>query len=67
VRAEAVLRRVREVAGPHPALIAAGGVMSPDDAAARIDAGANLVQLYTGFVFGGVGLVRRVAERVGGR
>lgn len=64
-RAEAVLRRVREIAGPDVAVIAAGGVMSPDDAAARMAAGATLVQLYTGFVFGGVGLVRRVAERVG--
>lgn len=42
---------------PHLKLIASGGIMTPVDAAARLAAGATLVQLYTGFVFHGPALV----------
>lgn len=38
-------------------LIASGGIMSAEDATARITAGASLVQLYTGFVYHGPALV----------
>lgn len=41
----------------HMKLIASGGVMTPEDAAARLKAGASLVQLYTGFVYHGPALV----------
>jgi len=43
-------------------IIASGGVMSPNDAVAKIDAGASLVQLYTGLIYRGPGLVRQVAS-----
>ena len=36
--------------------------MSPDDARAKIDAGATLVQIYTGLVYEGPGLVRRIVR-----
>lgn len=39
-------------------VIGVGGVMSADDGAAMFDAGARLVQLYTGFVYSGPALVR---------
>jgi len=39
-------------------VIGVGGVMSAADARRLVDAGASLVQLYTGFVYGGPGLVR---------
>jgi dihydroorotate dehydrogenase len=52
----------RETAG-HLPVIGVGGIMSPDDAARMFDAGASLVQLYTGFVYGGPALVRRIAAR----
>lgn len=43
-------------------IIAAGGIMTPADAQAKLDAGASLVQLYTGFVYGGPGLVKSVGN-----
>jgi len=43
-------------------VIAVGGIMSADDALEKFDAGAALVQLYTGFVYEGPGLVRRICE-----
>ncbi|MGH3876648.1 MAG: quinone-dependent dihydroorotate dehydrogenase [Actinophytocola sp.] len=41
-------------------VVGVGGVASADDAARMFDAGAALVQLYTGFVYHGPGLVRRI-------
>lgn len=58
-------RRAREVVGyltRHTDLpvIAAGGVMTPDDASAMFDLGAPLVQLYTGFIYAGPALPARI-------
>lgn len=43
-------------------IIAAGGVMSPEDAKEKIKAGASLVQLYTGLVYQGPSLVKQCIE-----
>ncbi len=53
----------RETGGALP-VIGVGGIFDPDDATALFDAGASLVQLYTGFIFRGPGLVRSVARAV---
>lgn len=45
-------------------IIGVGGVHSSDDAARMLDAGASLVQLYTGFIYRGPGLVREINRRV---
>lgn len=52
----------RETAGRLP-VIGVGGIMDPDDADRMRDAGASLVQLYTGFVYHGPALVRRITTR----
>jgi dihydroorotate dehydrogenase len=36
--------------------------MGPDDARAKLDAGASLVQVYTGLVYEGPGIVRQILE-----
>jgi dihydroorotate dehydrogenase len=59
-RALAVLRRLRERAGDRLVLIAAGGIETSDDAWERLQAGATLVQAYTGFIYGGPLWPRRV-------
>jgi len=41
-----------------------GGIMSADDAIALLDAGASLVQLYTGFIYGGPALIGAINERL---
>jgi dihydroorotate dehydrogenase len=43
-------------------IIAAGGIMSRQDAEAAINAGASLVQIFTGLVFRGPGLIREILE-----
>lgn len=51
----------RRTSGKLP-IIGVGGIMGPDDARAKIDAGATLVQLYTGLIYKGPGLVKRVVR-----
>lgn len=41
-------------------IIGVGGIHSVDDAARMLDAGASLIQLYTGFIYRGPGLVRAI-------
>jgi dihydroorotate dehydrogenase len=41
-------------------IIGVGGVMNPLDAIAKLEAGATLVQVYTGLVYAGPGLVRQI-------
>ena len=55
-----------ELGGAYP-IIGVGGVMSADDAKAKMAAGANLVQLYTGFIYKGPTLVRQAALALAGR
>jgi dihydroorotate dehydrogenase len=54
-RALEVVRRVRARLGPSPVVIGVGGVERAEDAMALVRAGANLVQMYTGFIYGGPG------------
>ncbi|HIW62683.1 MAG TPA: quinone-dependent dihydroorotate dehydrogenase [Candidatus Stackebrandtia excrementipullorum] len=53
----------RETGGRLP-IVGVGGVTEPRHAAELVDAGASLVQLYTGFVYSGPKLVRRAAKAV---
>lgn len=52
-----VVRRIRQRAGAEYPIIGVGGVMTPADVQAMLDAGASLVQLYTGYVYEGPNLV----------
>ncbi|MDQ2690656.1 MAG: quinone-dependent dihydroorotate dehydrogenase [Chloroflexota bacterium] len=63
-RSEAVLRQViQRVNGTIP-IVSVGGIMSPLDAKRRLESGATLVQLYTGLIYQGPGLVKKiVAEK----
>jgi dihydroorotate dehydrogenase len=43
-------------------IIGVGGIHSPEDAIEKIKAGASLIQLYTGFIYEGPGLVKRILK-----
>ena len=45
-------------------IIAVGGIMSVQDALNMLDAGASLIQLYTGFIYEGPGLARRINRAI---
>jgi dihydroorotate dehydrogenase len=53
----AMLARAHKLCGGRLMLIGAGGVATPEQALAKILAGASLVQLYTGFAYGGPALI----------
>jgi len=57
-RAAEVVRRCRARSGRRLVIVGSGGIMSAEDAYARIRAGASLVQAYTGLVYGGPAFVR---------
>jgi dihydroorotate dehydrogenase len=59
-RAIDVLRRLRDRLGPDVPLISVGGIDGAAEAKARLDAGADLVQLYSAMVFEGPGLPTRI-------
>ena len=61
-----VLEHIANRVGGRVPLVAVGGIMSGEDARRRRDAGATLVQIYTGLVYGGPGLVREIAAAVRG-
>jgi dihydroorotate dehydrogenase len=56
-----VLERVRKRVGPDYPLIGVGGIFTADDMRAKLAAGADLVQLYTGFVYEGPLMPSRLA------
>jgi dihydroorotate dehydrogenase len=62
-----VITRLRAVLGAGMPIIGVGGVMSGADAAAKIAAGADLVQLYTGFIYRGPSLVSEAARAIAAR
>ncbi|MEV0394893.1 quinone-dependent dihydroorotate dehydrogenase [Polymorphospora rubra] len=62
-RARDVVAFVHRETGGRLPVIGVGGIVDPDAATRMFDAGASLVQLYTGFIYGGPGLVRAVARR----
>jgi dihydroorotate dehydrogenase len=56
---------VRFIASKSPLpIIAAGGIMDVDSALEKLDAGASLLQLYTGFIYEGPQLVRDICEAI---
>ena len=59
-RSTAMLARTRSLVGNRLVLIGVGGVDGPGAAWAKIAAGADLIQLYTGMIYKGPGLVERI-------
>ncbi|HEY8782652.1 MAG TPA: quinone-dependent dihydroorotate dehydrogenase [Mucilaginibacter sp.] len=45
-------------------IIGVGGIHSPEDAIEKLQAGASLIQLYTGFIYEGPGLIKRINKRI---
>ncbi|MCS7246701.1 MAG: quinone-dependent dihydroorotate dehydrogenase [Anaerolineales bacterium] len=56
------VKKIRRRAGERLPLIGVGGVVGREQARAMLDAGADLLQVYTGLVYRGPGLVREIAQ-----
>lgn len=61
-RSTTVVKQLHEILEGKLPIIAVGGILSGADAAAKIAAGASLVQLYTGFIYRGPALIREAVQ-----
>jgi len=63
-RSTEVIRYLHERSGGRFPIIGVGGIMSPDDALEKLDAGASLVQVYTGFIYEGPAFVKSINKAI---
>ena len=61
-RAVEVVRFLSERAGDRLPIVGCGGISTADDAKRMLDAGASLLQLYTGFIYQGPAIARQIAR-----
>ena len=63
-RSTEVIRFLSEKSGKAFPIIGVGGIHTPEDAIEKLEAGASLIQLYTGFIYEGPALVKAINERI---
>jgi dihydroorotate dehydrogenase len=59
-RSTEVIRYLKQKSGNAFPVIGVGGIHSAEDAIEKFKAGADLVQLYTGFIYEGPALIKRI-------
>jgi dihydroorotate dehydrogenase len=64
-RATEIIRYIHQITNGKLPIIGVGGIMTPMDALEKISAGATLVQVYTGFVYEGPGIIKRINKLLG--
>jgi len=64
VRSTEVVRYLAEKSNGEIPIIGSGGIHTPEDALEKLNAGASLVQVYTGFIYEGPGLIRRINRAI---
>ena len=60
----ALVKYIHERSAGKLPIIGVGGIMSPEDAQAMLEAGASLVELYSGFIYEGPGLIKRIIKHL---
>ncbi|HWZ35019.1 MAG TPA: dihydroorotate dehydrogenase (quinone), partial [Mucilaginibacter sp.] len=63
-RSTEVIRYLSKRSNGSFPIIGVGGIHSAEDALEKLEAGASLVQLYTGFIYEGPGLIKRVNKKI---
>ncbi|MEX0723815.1 MAG: quinone-dependent dihydroorotate dehydrogenase [Gracilimonas sp.] len=63
-RSTQVVRWIREIAGDNKPIIGIGGIDSPEAALEKIESGADLLQIYTGLIYEGPGLVSCIKKEL---
>jgi dihydroorotate dehydrogenase len=59
-----VIRYLRKNLGSTYPIIGVGGIMKPEDAVEKIKAGADLIQIYTGFIYKGPGFIKEINKAI---
>lgn len=60
LKSESILCQVVKRVNERLPIVSVGGIMNPDDAKRRLDLGATLIQVYTGLIYTGPGLVKKI-------
>ena len=63
-KACSTLAQIKRQVGDSMAIIGVGGIMTGRDAAARLEAGADLIQLYSGFIYEGPALIESALKEI---
>lgn len=63
-RSTAVIKYLADTSGKAFPIIGVGGIHSAEDALEKINAGADLVQIYTGFIYEGPGLIKKINKAI---
>jgi dihydroorotate dehydrogenase len=63
-RSTAVIKKLRDLAGPEMVIIGVGGIFNAQDAREKLAAGANLLQVYTGFIYEGPFIVKNIVRNL---
>ena len=61
-RSTEVVKYICQKTGGKIPVIASGGIFTGDDAKEKLDAGASLIQVWTGFIYEGPGIVKRICK-----
>jgi dihydroorotate dehydrogenase len=59
-----MVKYLREKLGKDYVIIGSGGIMTPKDSIDRLNAGADLIQVYTGFIYEGPGIIGRINKTI---
>ena len=62
-KSESVLSQVVKRVDEKAPIVSVGGIMNPEDAKRRLELGATLIQLYTGLLYTGPGLVKKILKQ----
>lgn len=63
-RSNQVIKYIAKKSNHQFPIIAVGGIMTPEEAIDKLDAGATLVQIYTGFIYEGPSLIKKINKAI---
>lgn len=63
-RSTEVIKYLKKKSNSAFPIIGVGGIHSPEDAIEKLKAGADLIQIYTGFIYEGPGLVKKINKEI---
>ena len=63
-KSNTIIKYLRESLGDNFPIIGVGGIMNADDAIERLNSGADLIQLYTGFIYKGPSLIKEINKAI---
>ena len=64
IKSNTIVKYLRKNLGENFPIIGVGGIMSADDAIERLNSGADLIQIYTGFIYKGPSLIKEINKAI---